>query len=55
MTKKSQPKMFHIERVDVSWINIEANSPEEALELSNHPDYIEQWCFNVGEPAVSEE
>lgn len=39
---------YKVERVDISWATVEADSPEEALEIANaNPDL---WDFQSGEP-----
>ena len=43
---------YRIERTDVSWALVEAESPEEALEIANSNP--ELWDFEVGEPEVIE-
>ena len=45
---------YTIERVDISSCQVQADSPEEALELANAMP--EKWDFTAGEPnAILEE
>ena len=44
---------YRIERYDISWATVDADSPEEALEIANsNPDL---WDFDAGTPEVFEE
>ena len=44
---------YRVERVDVSWATVEADSPEEAMDIANNtPDL---WDINVGPLEAIEE
>jgi hypothetical protein len=44
---------YIVERRDISWIRVEADSPEEAREVANDsPDY---WEFLTGDDEVIED
>lgn len=43
-------KEYIVERVDVSWTSVCADSPEEAIEIANlNPD---EWDFEKGTPTA---
>jgi hypothetical protein len=43
-------KTYRVERVDVSWCEVEAESDEAALEEANaNPDW---WCYETGDPTA---
>lgn len=44
---------YLVERRDVSWIEVEADSPEDALEVAN--DSPDRWEFEPGEMEVVEQ
>lgn len=45
-------KKYQIERIDISWCEVEADSEEEAKEISYDPDMV--WDFTVGKLQVTE-
>ncbi len=44
---------YYIERTDVSWAYVEADSEEEAREIANRNP--ELWTFEVGENEVTKQ
>lgn len=50
---KEKLRTFRIERVDVSWCEVEAASEQEALDFADNNPQI--WEFEAGELTVEEE
>lgn len=55
MTKKSEEKWYRVIRTDVSYANVKATSPEEALELANEQPMMWDICIGENEVELDEE